>query len=463
MDSNKLSNFPVDSERCPVIDSWRSWKEIGEAQLQSSHRNIATNTTEITTPLEKYEAFDSHSKLVQYNFPSYNHEDWIVVDRPMLYHADGVCVDNESCNIHDRGIFHEINWITVEKESRDFHLFSSLPVEVRRQIWKFTLPSPRILKLSLGRRDYGKPRTSQQFVTRIDYSIDQLVTNPLSAQEFRQLSGNLKITCQESHQVFLENYYSVPLRGTSIASLWDEEVDAELSDIGNIPEVKYKSPYFDRNRDTLVLPYEDLEQLNACNAWLDLSALKYVAVSCFCNGSIFRQGTKALLDQWPHLRRLDIILGHMVDSPDQCNSPTDTCRLIEIHDHKSLDLMQDSSYSCNLRYLKQRKAEVIAQWNWLKNTGFVDFRIHLLGTIRGDGYTFRDPEPIYLVSTKPSLFGVSHYTIPPPEQYDKFMYHNRRNRMMIFGLQFQAACLHDGTLLHVLDGDVMRILFGESD
>ncbi|PMD48918.1 hypothetical protein L207DRAFT_575563 [Hyaloscypha variabilis F] len=470
MASSESSNTANSSERCPVIDSWKSWKEIGEAQLQASQRNNLANLPTIMTPLEQYKAFDSQGELVQYRFPSYNHEDWIVTRKPMLYSSDGVCVENESWNIHDREIFHEISWINAEKETRNFHLFSSLPVEVRRQIWKFALPRPRVLKLSLDRKDSSNTRTGRPFITRLDYSIRQLVTNRSLALDFRNISRTMKITCQESRQVFLENYRSIPLRGASIASLWDEGADSELSDIGNIPEVKYKSLYFDRNRDTLALRYPDLEQLNTCNAWLDLAALKNVAISHLDNKSTVR-GTKAILNEWPHIRRLDIIFGDLT-TPDRGHCPTDICRLIEIQDHDSLDFISDSCYSSSCRHVGQRKRKLIDQRNEIMSKlrsidldlvdRDVDFEFCLVGTIQGDGYTVRDPTPtpIYLVPRQPRVFGVSYYTVPLPEYYDT---HERRNRMMIFELGCQAACLHDGTMLQVLGGDVMRTLFGESD
>lgn len=64
---------------------------------------------------------------------------------------------------------------------------------------------------------------------------------------FNKSSLTMLYTCQESRQIYLENYTPIKLLGSSIASLWDEDAEPELSDIvsdiSNTGEVRLKHDY----------------------------------------------------------------------------------------------------------------------------------------------------------------------------------------------------------------------------
>ncbi|KAE9376557.1 hypothetical protein N431DRAFT_330660 [Stipitochalara longipes BDJ] len=456
--SKQLSHVPKDEE-VQEIDSWKSWKEVGESQLQASTKEGHFRCHRTTTPLRLFDYQDLRIKPP----PAYNHRDWKVTARRLCYTSNGSCKGADHWDEHSV----EIPWPTIEKKQcSNFQSFPLLPPEIRRKIWKYALPESKILQFVY----HGLWDTPTYFSVRQhnSQSSDNLI--------FRKTAKALTTVCQESRSVFFENYRQIRLRGGSIASLWDEHAEPELSDIGNTAKVSYYSEYFDSKKDTLLFELQDLHELYQWSAWLDLSMIQNIAIYYDPNTTATLQNVEEFLNDWPRLRRLYFVLGTK-SVYSKHTALTEVLRLVEIQDQDDLDLTFTASFEgehSSFRFSHQRS---VLQLHTLKtqsdalkaqfgNMSFalshrkIDLRICLMGMIHGDGFTAPIRQPIYLLPTNPEFWGVCFYTfLPVPE----ILPPHRVCHMRIEELKCDVACLEDGTLLPLHDGDAMKSLFGEDE
>jgi len=218
--------------------------------------------------------------------------------------------------------------VVTEKESVDqFHLFSFLPRELRRKIWKFALPEPRILELV-------EFRHSLQPNGR-DFAVVPLCFECGPRENFKSDMETLQRVFREAQVVVSENYGKIKAREAPIASMWDENADLELSEIGYTTRVNFFTEYFDFKRDLLLLDIQNIQQLSWENVWLDLSKVENIALNCNPVSTTLRSIAE-FVDEWPHLGSLQIMLGnrHPYSYHD---SLTEVARLIDVRDLMDLD------------------------------------------------------------------------------------------------------------------------------
>lgn len=122
-------------------------------------------------------------------------DDWIIVRAKTAIRADGTPTRNTR-DAHEVEV--QFNNPKPPPDSHVFHLFPKLPPELRRHIWVFALPAPRILELW----DTNNYRDPVQRETDGAYS---------GAPSFL-------LACKEAHEVYLRHYSKIDLYGQGFGS-----------------------------------------------------------------------------------------------------------------------------------------------------------------------------------------------------------------------------------------------------
>jgi hypothetical protein len=235
--------------------------------------------------------------------------------------------------------------------------------------------------------------------------------------------------------------------------------------------VRLISDYFDSRRDTSLFNFQEMEELYKYSAWLDLFPVQNIAVHHDLN-SKNAQNIEQFLNDWPHLQSLQLVIGpeRVIDWNFAFK---ETHHLIEIQEDMDDDLIftkshkeeyhktafnQVQSYSL----LQQAKSGSSILRGHLADLDLeipyrsVNFKVCMLGMIHVDDYTTPEAQWIYLLPTNPKYTYVEFQTIIPPKEVPA---KERVNYMRVEELACDVACRHDGTLLALHDGEVMKKLF----
>ncbi|KAF7930123.1 hypothetical protein EAE99_004316 [Botrytis elliptica] len=128
---------------------------------------------------------------------------------------------------------------------RKFNCFPKLPLEMRRTIWFYALPEPRLVELHIFRES--------------DHVLFSGGSELVSAEIWRDNAGfvpsQLLLVCRESHDLFLEHYSIMDLQSLP----GDEVISDATTDSSNSTFHASSSGYIDNKSDTLVI--RDLHEL----------------------------------------------------------------------------------------------------------------------------------------------------------------------------------------------------------
>ena len=335
----------------------------------------------------------------------------------------------------------EIPWRTPEEEVPVFTIFQSLLIELRRKIWVFAFPEPRILHLENSRGSSYR-YTGQPLITMSIWRMGEYQN-----KQFHKHAMIMSLTCRESRGVFLENYAPVKLRGSSIASLWDEDAELEVSDIGT-KAVEQCDTYIDHKRDTLYVSGGAVEELASCGAWIDVSEIRHLAVQSSPTCQTF--GSAALIsefiEQCPNLRTLKIALGG--NPPDLWYGEWPSYSFLEIDNTFDFILARNSPDA--------EKPQLSNHERTIQIQG-CRTSVCLVGGI-GEYCYGRDCDIVCLVPVQTKYHGVSFHTHRPREPVCT---PEDQHSMWIEALDCEIPCEHDGTPHTYFDGEAMQRLFEE--
>ncbi|CZR61802.1 uncharacterized protein PAC_11699 [Phialocephala subalpina] len=187
----------------------------------------------------------------------YNDEHWDITEPARLFCANGHYIPQI-----------EVKWHEEQTFAPRFECFPQLPLELRRKVWKHALPAPRILHQRFRQSRFDD--VLHDYIEPMDgCSSPRVVDTTLL---------NYQMICHEASQIFKESYIKFELIGSSIASLWDSDVENERSDLGGVTIVPHYS-YFDKYRDTLFLTLSNVSILQSHNTWIDVSQIRNLALS----------------------------------------------------------------------------------------------------------------------------------------------------------------------------------------
>ncbi|TAQ88984.1 hypothetical protein B7494_g2698 [Chlorociboria aeruginascens] len=199
------------------------------------YSNPIRKTIEKLEPVEKQTA--TRKNVSEDEGLIYNEENWTVTKTRLL------------TTDHDYYNYNGTKYVHVSWPERQFTFFSQLPIEIRRQIWKFALPDPRIIEIRANGRSLSDTTINVYGDSTIDY--DWSKRGPLSA-------------CYESREVFLEHYKQLEI----------------LSFDTGLMSPRFKAPitYIDFRRDTILFKPHILNIIDNLGAQMDLSLFQNVAV-----------------------------------------------------------------------------------------------------------------------------------------------------------------------------------------
>ncbi|KAJ5047211.1 uncharacterized protein L3040_003052 [Drepanopeziza brunnea f. sp. 'multigermtubi'] len=244
MTSNNSYHLDGDAKTAPRAST--------SAMHTEDHGNIASSTRALI-PFTDHVLAHGDFKLDPYTPEAYS-----ITEKPTMYSADGSVVEIElpsSCHIA------VIEW---PKPNPDFTIFNRLPYELRLRIWYFALPAARLVLVTT-------------IVTRYEMTV---LMKPIGQVRYDKEMQRLRLVCRESRDVFESNYRVLPILGSSIGSLWDEDLAPEnYSGLGN-NDLQFRNTgpwYVDERRDTLFI-HKNIKDIMEKNAWLDMSRLTNLAV-----------------------------------------------------------------------------------------------------------------------------------------------------------------------------------------
>jgi len=361
-----------------------------------------------------------------------------------------------------------VKWRNPDRLLSKFHLFSSLPPELRLKIWKHAFPRPRILQLSF--QIMPSPWNSQD-------NSDSIIASDDFPATFLKQSHSLLKTCRESRTTFLESYIHIKFLGSSmcqINSLRDEDGRSELSDIGSTRSIDFYHKYFDRQRDILLIHSQCVKILQDYGPMLDLSRIENLALSnddwhgspqpSFGSPRFiwdFVQG-------YPNLKTLRIVLGctyqdsqsylgHFLDIDNKFTSmlaePTDNERRLTPRQRSH----QLKNYLERATSLRSQFGKTVPP-----ATTSLEFKVCLFASMSGASIDVVKYQKMFLVPVTPKYYGVTYFTWKPSE---KVPVRDGQHSLSIEELGCDAQCDENGKLLTssgVLDGDILRRLFKDS-
>jgi hypothetical protein len=193
-----------------------------------------------------------------------------------------------------------VPWGEFTAKSNLFTFFTELPVEMRRKIWMFALPPPRVVLLNISKEQIicCKLLTERPLFPGY-YQSDDPRDSPLLR------------TCQESREIFFESYIQLQLLRSSIncSSFCSEGYQRN----GNTQVIApQKCRLLDFRRDTLVQHLPDMEYLQNFGAWFDLSKMQRLGLAdCTIPRDVFKDAIPWILlrNSYPDLKELTIVLG----------------------------------------------------------------------------------------------------------------------------------------------------------
>lgn len=188
-------------------------------------------------------------------------------------------------------------------KSRVFYKFPELPPELRETIWKFALPAPRFLKLSIP---HGRDSHPEALLYWDDHGVSSHASSFL-------------FTCRESNRIYHENYTRIKLYGASRCprdksgrnNFGDpvhypfptaEDISTFCTSMG-----ESESDYIDYRRDTVFAPANMIEILSRNAMWLDLSFIEQLAITF--NGHIDLRHAWEFAAQCRNLKSLTVFVG----------------------------------------------------------------------------------------------------------------------------------------------------------
>lgn len=142
-------------------------------------------------------------------------------------------------------------------EERVFHVFPELPVELRRQIWKESLPDARFVALWWDTK--GEP-------------IQMMLNGAVSGAK------SFLLACKESSEVYLENYSKVNVHGAEspchcgVPPFYPEEGDIIVYQLPSID-------YVDFSRDIIYVSTACRINMERHGHWVRIIFILY---HCFC-------------------------------------------------------------------------------------------------------------------------------------------------------------------------------------
>ncbi|TGO08693.1 hypothetical protein BTUL_0196g00190 [Botrytis tulipae] len=211
--------------------------------------------------------------------------------------------------------YKEIEWLALYFKT--FTCSSGLPLEIRRKIWLYALPEPRLVNLELD----PKPELALENDQHPEFISIAIRDYTLTTDDTKDRYMSLDIrpfflTCHEFKDVFLEYYKSFDIH-TQIAvdgdCLYTPPMLPTYSTIclviiENPPSQCYIDPRADCPKfDNLK---ESIEILSGIGITLDFSALRHIAIakySKFGNESLILESTwKAIEDNFPQLKSVTL-------------------------------------------------------------------------------------------------------------------------------------------------------------
>jgi hypothetical protein len=201
------------------------------------------------------------------------------------------------------------NWCSMstlelpKPSTRNFTFFPQLPTELRRAVWKFALPEPRVLSLDLTALD------DYQWPSEIRFVAEPGWRSPTS--DFHH--GNM-LPCREALEVFNENYRKLELQGLPLngSFICSKGIQRDCSTTVIAPK-----ELVDLRRDTLVIKSRDIEYMNELGISLDLSRVENLAISNnfkdILPATIVSLATSFAAQMCPRLTALKIVMGENFD------------------------------------------------------------------------------------------------------------------------------------------------------
>lgn len=334
-----------------------------------------------------------------------------------------------------------MKWNEEEEEiiTPRFECFPHLPLELRRKIWKYSLPAPRILQQRFRWSRYDN--ILHDYIEPMDgCSTPRVVDTTLL---------NFQLICHEALQVFHEFYLKFELTGSSIASLWDPYAENERSDFGSVTITPQYS-YFDKYHDTLFLTSSNISTLQSYNAWVDISQVRNLALSFGYASMEFRHQFGPhweYIQGCPDLESLTFVIG--ADAPK--DSGAYSYHLVNVDDdfHHLIirDIKPKNTVSGDGSSDLERRIDRILQdcrdlesLFWGENpTDQRSFglKIHLLGKQR---HIQRQEQIVWLKPKDSNWSGISYFMKKPAPVPTRYF-------MRLGHLLCEAQCDHHGRLL----------------
>jgi hypothetical protein len=171
---------------------------------------------------------------------------------------------------------------------------------MRRKIWMFALPPPRVVLLNISKEEIICCKLPKKHPIFLEYyKSDDPRDSPLLR------------TCQESRKVFYESYTQLQLLRSPINRSWFCSEGIQRN--GNTQVIApQKCRLLDFLRDTLVQHLPDMEYLQNFGAWFDLSKIQRLGLAdCTVPRDVFKDGIPwtLLRNRCPALKELTIVPG----------------------------------------------------------------------------------------------------------------------------------------------------------
>ncbi|TGO52041.1 hypothetical protein BOTNAR_0337g00070 [Botryotinia narcissicola] len=179
-----------------------------------------------------------------------------------------------------------------------FNCFSGLPLEIRRKIWLYALPEPRLVNLELD----PNPKLTlenDRHPESISIAIRDYILTADDTKD-RYMSIDIRpffLTCHEFKDVFLEHYKS-----------FDIPTQITVRCIENPPSQCYIDPKADCLKFNNLK--ESIEILSSIGITLNFSALRHIAIAKYSKSGtgslIFESTWKAIEDNFPQLKSVTL-------------------------------------------------------------------------------------------------------------------------------------------------------------
>ncbi|PMD48919.1 hypothetical protein L207DRAFT_522235 [Hyaloscypha variabilis F] len=266
--SEEATNNPKDTD-VEGIDSWKSWREVGEAQLRGF---------------------------------------WRVTAKPMYYSHDGSCKNYLAAREHPMAITRAFPVIIEQATCENFRSFPLLPLELKCKIWRHALPESRILELANRGALPGYITYFAVVPLSGGYNSNKRnLRNIMRA--LRHLSRVCGIRSTELELSDIGNTTEVSF----YSEYFDSKRDTLLLHIASIHELYWESAWLDLSEIRNIVVYHDPRTYNLQSTaefqdeWPDLKSLQVVLDSRNLNFHLSAVSEVSRLVQIQNLEDLDLI------------------------------------------------------------------------------------------------------------------------------------------------------------